>query len=247
MSKIGIEDRFVGCLIGQCLGDAVGFIVEGRGPEVCAAHCEDVFAKGNIQDKGRGTYRFGQYSDDSQLARELIESFVTCRKFVPADYARRIASLFSENRVVGRGLATHAAALRLASGVHWRHAATPAPAAGNGTAMRAAPIGLLFFNDLGKLTRAAHIQSRIAHADPRCSAGSIAIAVAIALVLRGEDVREPKFARKISELVTRFDPVLAEALRELPRWVKVRPEIALTEICSIGLPPNHEDGWRAIG
>ena len=51
---------------------------------------------------GRGRYAFGQYSDDSQLARELVVSIVDRGKFDAVDYASRIAALFRENRIVGR-------------------------------------------------------------------------------------------------------------------------------------------------
>jgi len=30
------RDQFSGCLIGQALGDALGFVVEGFPPEVCS-------------------------------------------------------------------------------------------------------------------------------------------------------------------------------------------------------------------
>ena len=36
------EDRFAGCLIGQCLGDALGFIVEGHPPRTCRAYVDIV-------------------------------------------------------------------------------------------------------------------------------------------------------------------------------------------------------------
>jgi hypothetical protein len=53
---------------------------------------------------GCGRYPFGQYSDDSQLARELVLSIVDRGKFDAVDYAGRIAALFREDRIVGRGL-----------------------------------------------------------------------------------------------------------------------------------------------
>src|SRR4029077_10898933 len=124
---------------------------------------------------GLGLVRFplGQYSDDTQLARELARSLVRQRRLDPADYAGRIATLFTQNRVVGGGRATVGAARRIADGVPWDMAGTPAPAAGNGSAMRAAPIGLFFCGDPDGLVRAAHDQGRITHQDRRCSAGAI--------------------------------------------------------------------------
>ena len=96
---------------------------------------------------GRLGFPFGQYTDDSQLARELLQSFVACGRFDPADYAQRIASIFRENRIVGRGRATEEAALRIARGTPWELAGAPPPNAGNGSAMRAGVVGLIARNE----------------------------------------------------------------------------------------------------
>ncbi len=149
------KDRFAGCIIGQCLGDALGFPVEGYPPQLCERYVEDFLTGSGAIPEGRTPYRFGQYTDDSQLARELLQSYVECGRFDPDNYADRIAAIFQEDRIVGRGLATEQAARRLAAGVPWQQAGTPAPSAGNGTAMRAAPIGLIFADSPKDLIRAA--------------------------------------------------------------------------------------------
>ena len=84
------QDQFSGCLIGQCLGDATGFVVEGFSPEACKRYVEDYLKTEKAGEFGRFPFPFGQYSDDSQLARELVQSYVACEKFDPADYAERI-------------------------------------------------------------------------------------------------------------------------------------------------------------
>ena len=138
------KEQFSGCLIGQCLGDALGFPVEGYPPSVCQKYVTETIKIGGSGDCGRGPFPFGQYTDDSQLARELIQSYVACEGFSPDDYASRIAAIFAQERIVGRGRATDAAARRLIQGVSWEESGTPPPSAGNGSAMRAAPIGLFF-------------------------------------------------------------------------------------------------------
>jgi hypothetical protein len=136
--------QFSGCLIGQAVGDALGFVVEGLPTARCAAFVESALRTGQFGNYQRGSFSIGQYSDDTQLARELARSLVERRRFEPADYARRIAALFTEARIVGRGRATEQAASRLAAGVPWEDSGTAPPSAGNGSAMRAAPIGLVF-------------------------------------------------------------------------------------------------------
>src|ERR671929_480994 len=205
MDNLPTKEQFKGCLIGQCVGDALGFVVEGYSPEVCREYIEEALSEGHPGDRHRGWYTFGQYSDDSQLARELLESYAAHGRFDPEDYARRIAAIFSEGRIVGRGRATEEAAVRLNRGVPWQEAGTPPPSAGNGSAMRAGPVGLLFFDDLKRLAQAAHDQGVITHRDARCSAGAVAIAGAVALALRNEPVDSSEFTFRLGELVGEID------------------------------------------
>ncbi|HSA92701.1 MAG TPA: ADP-ribosylglycohydrolase family protein [Terriglobales bacterium] len=240
------ENEFAGCLIGQCLGDALGFPVEGESPEVCQSYVHDFVRTGRVVKQCRGRYRFGQYSDDSQLARELMQSFVACGGFDPRDYADRIAAIFVEERIVGQGFATQAAAFRLAAGLAWEEAGTPPPAAGNGAAMRAGPVGLLFSGDPERMVHVAHEQSRITHKDARCSAGAILIAGSVALILRHTPTKLPEFTDQLAGWVAPFDPALASALPRMEKWLQSEPEVAVREISRIGLDPDHVDAWQHI-
>lgn len=185
--------QFSGSLIGQCLGDSLGFIVEGCQPDECRKYVFKILKRGKKGKKRREPYLYGQYSDDSQLTREILLSYAEHKNFDPKDYARRIATIFKNNKVVGYGKATEEAAKRLIKGVAWDKAGTPAPSAGNGSAMRAAAIGLLFFDKTKLMVQAAYDQGIITHQDKRCSAGAVAIAGAVALVLQSESLLHQNF------------------------------------------------------
>ncbi len=229
-------------MIGQCVGDALGFVVEGEPPDVCREYVEGVLETGRT-----GPYRFGQYSDDSQLARELLQSYAARGGFDPGDYARRIAMIFTEGRIVGGGVATGQAARRLAAGVPWEEAGTPSPSAGNGSAMRAGPVGLLFFDDPEEMVRAAHDQGRITHRDPRCSAGALAIAGAVALALAGEEIEAEQFLSRLADWAARVEEPVADGLRQLVEWVSLPQEEAVTFINEVGRNPDYqEDEWEGI-
>jgi ADP-ribosylglycohydrolase len=208
-------DHFAGCLIGQAVGDAMGFVVEGHPQDSCEVFVNEALRRRKLEGYSRGRFRIGQYSDDTQLARELVLSLIECGGFQPGDYAARIASLFSDNRVVGRGLATERAATRIARGIPWDQSGTPPPAAGNGSAMRAAPVGLLFWHDTTKMLSVAHDQGRITHTDPRCSAGAIAIAGAVGLVLRGDDLDTSALCDQLAAWTHAFDSELSESAQSL--------------------------------
>ncbi|MDP7603953.1 MAG: ADP-ribosylglycohydrolase family protein [Alphaproteobacteria bacterium] len=244
MAKVAPE-RFAGCLIGQCLGDALGFLVEGRDPETCARYVAELSPRRPPPGR-RASFRFGQYSDDSQLARELMQSFAGRRVFDPADYAGHVAAIFSENRIVGRGRATEQAAQRLAAGVLWSESGTPAPSAGNGSAMRAGPVGVLFSGDPASLVTVAHDQGRITHADPRCSAGAVAVAGAVALALEPGAITSKKFVARLVEWCRRLDAGFADCLNQLPGWLELPPADAVVPIARAGLAADYDDPWPGI-
>ena len=240
------KQQFSGCLIGQCLGDALGFPVEGYSSEACRKYVENNLRKIFYEKKITGKVSIGQYTDDSRLARELLQSYLECRKFDPNDYARRISAIFSEDRIVGRGRATELAAMRLAKGVHWEKAGTPPPSAGNGSAMRAGPIGLMFFDDPKKLVMAAYEQGRITHMDTRCSAGSAAIAGAVALALQSKSIDAYNFLDRLGKWIKKLDRSVARYIQKLIEWIKLPPDEAVKIISKAGIEAGYLDRWDGI-
>ncbi|MHA1995984.1 MAG: ADP-ribosylglycohydrolase family protein [Candidatus Hodarchaeales archaeon] len=241
--------QYQGCLIGQCLGDALGFPVEGYGPEYCRLYAEKYLNKTPEKMLGYGHYPFGQYTDDSQLARELIQSYIENNgELHPKKYAMRIAAIFAEDRIVGRGLATDQAAKKLNKGVPWEDSGMPPPHAGNGSAMRAAPIGLFFFDDPDLIIRGAIDQGRITHTDPRCHAGAVAIAMAVALVLQEKKVDSSSFVRTLEKHVESIDDILTLGIRNLHDWIQLSPENAVKQIAPYGQNLEDYEGgsWRNI-
>jgi ADP-ribosylglycohydrolase len=233
------KERFSGCLIGQCVGDAAGFPAEGHSPEICRRYVNEMLRGGSAEEAGRGRFPFGQYTDDSQLARELLQSYVTCNRFEPQEYARRIAAIFSEERIVGYGRATEEAARRLAQGISWDNAGTPSPSAGNGSAMRAGPVGLISFDDHRLLIQHAVDQGRITHNDERCSAGAVAIAGAVALVLQRTKVNKEEFLLQLNEWTRDISSSVSSFILKLREWVLLPPAAAAERIAGAGLDADY--------
>lgn len=228
-----LADRFAGCLLGQALGDALGFPVEGQPASVCTPFALALGALHTLPAATRAPFDPGQYSDDTQLARELAASLVACGGFDAADYAARIAALFAAGRVVGHGPSTEAAARRLIDGVPWHAAGTPGPVAGNGGAMRVAPLALLLAGDPERLQAAATDQARITHADPRCAAGARVLARTVVAALQA-----PLQAESLCRDLVAWageDVALASGLSDLPRWLARPVDEAAQVLCSVGV------------
>jgi len=241
-----LKGRFAGCLVGQCLGDALGFPVEGYVPDVCRQYVSGILRSGRAGEVGRPPFPFGQYTDDSQLARELLLSYRAVRGFDPGDFASRIAALFSGGGVVGGGKATAAAAARLAAGTPWSEAGEPGPSAGNGSAMRAGPVGLLFRDEPEELVRVASEQGRITHGDPRCSAGAVSVAGAVALAMEEGPVETEAFLGTLAEWSAPVDHSMAEALESLKRWIHLPPAEGCRRIAAAGRERSEETSGKGI-
>ena len=237
-----------GCLVTQALGDALGFIVEGYDPATCQAFVDKVLAAPNPANWTRGHFAFGQYSDDTQLARELGLSLVARGGWDPSDFAQRVGRLFGEDLIVGRGRATQAAAYRILDGVPWDQAGEPSPSAGNGAAMRAAPIGL-FFADPAERLRVADEQARVTHLDPRSRAAAILVADVVALALHNNWQGGRKGLAWLASRVDAQDPLLARHLTvDMPGWLEADDPGA--EIAAAGEAPagsGHKfERWHGI-
>ena len=239
------SELLAGCILGQALGDALGFVVEAEPPEAAREYVEGWLRTGRAAERSARGFRFGQYSDDTQLARELLGSFLDAGRWNPLAYATRIATLFRENREVGAGLGTRAAAHRLLNGVSWDASGTPAPYAGNGSAMRAGVLGVLV-PQRDSMIQAAREQSRITHLDPRCSAGAVVIARAVALAARPEPLDSIAFLSDLANCAAGEDQSVAAAVAGLQAWISLNPEAAARHVHRAGLDPAHVAHWRGI-
>jgi ADP-ribosylglycohydrolase len=104
----------------------------------------------------------------------------------------------------GYGQGAYTLLTRLSHGASWRREAqllfNGQGSYGNGAAMRAAPIGAYFADDLDRVRAEALRSAEPTHAHPDGAAGAVAVAVAAALVANGIE-RE-----KVLEAVVRYTP-----------------------------------------
>ena len=244
MSSPG-DEAVTGALIGLALGDAIGFVVEAQPPSIAEEYSRQLRA-GRAGERAHPRHPFGQYSDDTQLARELLLSVADARAWEPARFAARVAALVVAGRDVGAGPGTRHAGLRLGLGAPWTHAAAPAPYAGNGSAMRVAPLGALYRDDEARWRRYAREQSSVTHLDPRCAAGAVAVAGATVLASRAGPIEPAAFAGQLAAWVEPEHLGLASAVRELAEWAALDPVVAAERLRAAGLDPGHRHPWRGI-
>jgi ADP-ribosylglycohydrolase len=96
------------------------------------------------------------------------------------------------------------------------------------------------------MLRAAREQSRVTHHDPRCAAGSIAIAGAAALASEAAPVRADELIERVAGWVDREDRSVADAVREVEAWLDLAPAEAARRLHTSGLDTGYSGTWLGI-
>lgn len=142
------------------------------------------------------------YSDDTNMALSIYENLRLHGEIDRDELARSFVRHYDPGR--GYGAAMHRLFRQIDSGVHWSEAAgnlfDGQGSYGNGAAMRIAPLGAYFADDLKKVVEEARKSAAITHAHEEAVAGAIAVAVAagIAAQLHGKSApTRPEFLEKI--------------------------------------------------
>jgi len=204
-----MKDRFKGALLGLAVGDALGMPVEGMSASTIRARYGEVREFLAAPRRALGP---GQFTDDTQMTLALAESIVERGRVDPAHVAGRFMAWLDSGDVRGIGRSTLRSLLRLKAGVPWRESGEQGKwAAGNGAAMRIAPVGLLHCRRLERLRQDVHDVSIITHRNPEAVAGALAVAYAVARLVTGAKP-SPDFLDDVASFVG-HNPV-SERLRK---------------------------------
>src|SRR5579871_1466912 len=123
---LSVADRVQGMVLGGAIGDGWGRPYEGSLVRAFPLPLELIV------------------TDDTQLTLATCEALVESGSVDSAAIAARFAIWFRDGRVHGLGASTTKALRDLAAGAHWALAGTKGErAAGNGAAMRVAPLAFM--------------------------------------------------------------------------------------------------------
>ena len=171
----------MGCLLGGALGDAWGGPWEGR---VGPIHFE-IPTRPSV-------------SDDTQLTLATCESIIENECVDPEHLASHFLFWFVNGRISGIGASTLKAMRDLAAGVHWGLAGRRGEyAAGNGAAMRIAPLAFLVDPNNSEHRRTVRDVCRITHHNDEAYVGALAVLLAIRSVIRDEWSQQNTFLRAV--------------------------------------------------
>jgi ADP-ribosylglycohydrolase len=176
--------RFQGSLLGLAVGDALGMPVEGMRASAIRGRI------GKVREFMDAPWRFlraGQWTDDTKMMLCHARSIAARGEVDIEDTAREFIAWFESNDWRGMGGATYESIQRLREGVPAAESGKKGEmAAGNGAAMRIAPIGLFDCLDLDRLREDVRAAAAITHDNREAIAGSQAVAYAVGRAARGD-------------------------------------------------------------
>ena len=197
--EVDYRSKYRGSLLAGAAGDALGRPAEG----IPASEVRRRY--GTLEDfqPWRNWRRgpVGTITDDTQMTMCVAESIVAHGHLVPGDLAERFIAWLPVGR--GKGRTCVGAIERLESGEPWYRAGLPS--AGNGAAMRVAPVGLRHASELDALRREAALSAVVTHADPMAVTSAVAQAFSVAYLLH-----RPAGSLDVQDYLVSLQAVLAD-------------------------------------
>jgi ADP-ribosyl-[dinitrogen reductase] hydrolase len=190
------SDRFRGMILGTAVGDAVGLPAEG-------------ISKSRARRMFTGPWRHrlvlnrGMISDDTEHTIFVVQCLLAHAESSD-QFMRRLAMCLRWwllSLPAGIGLATGRAILKLCLGFSPRNSGVFS--AGNGPAMRVAPLGAFFANDPARIDELTELCTRITHTDPKAAIAAKAIAQTAGWIVRTNHEERPDlsdFVRVLSSV-----------------------------------------------
>ncbi|MHB8900095.1 MAG: ADP-ribosylglycohydrolase family protein [Thermoguttaceae bacterium] len=193
-SRRPTPEQFAGCLVGL----AIGYAVEQSDKSGADGDPTDHPARSSDPaEKTPSPDRPLIFARQTQMAIAVAEMLVRRGEIRERELARTLAEAFDRGRGCGpdASRAGKAAADADRCGV----VAAPLPDGhfDNSPALRAAPVGLLFCDDLGRVAKEAERSAVVTHAAPLEMDGARLLAIAVALAARGGPFRREKYLTEL--------------------------------------------------
>lgn len=149
-------------------------------------------------------------TDDSEMAISIVEGLKLYGYVHQDALARRFAWRYEREPDRGYGSMTRAQLNEINRGGDWRQGAASAfggqGSMGNGGAMRVAPVGGYFTDDLKRVADEARASALVTHTHPEGVAGTIAVAIAAAIAWQTRNTPKHQRVKQLFDAVLEFTP-----------------------------------------
>ncbi len=172
-----LSEIFEGCILCGAIGDAYGSSFENLNKK---EEENDVFY---LYGKPKEVTREWKITDDTQLTLATCETIIENKQVCINAFAQKYVEYFKKGKITGIGASTLKALNELDAGLHWRFTGRKGEfAAGNGAAMRVAP--LAFSENISR--EKIREFSLITHNNDEAYVGVLCVWLAIKFVLNKE-------------------------------------------------------------
>jgi poly(ADP-ribose) glycohydrolase ARH3 len=210
-----MSERFRGCLLGAVIGDVAGAVVEAESPQYIAQKyqsVDEILAVKSVPEFTGPAWQVGRFTDDTQMTLCVAEWLLEDRSHSPESLFATFAQAYEPWRRYGSGTA---AILRMFSEhkAQWRELSTamfPLGSYGNGSAMRVAPVGLVYCNDVDKAIKTAMASSRPTHSHSLAYQGAVLQCIAVATATSSQDFPASEFLGRMRLALRSFSDLLQD-------------------------------------
>lgn len=176
-----MKDKYEGCLTGLAVGDSLGMPAELMSRNEIKKVYGRITGMVDARDGLNAGLGKGRYTDDTQMTIALAEAIIQAGYVEQYTVADKFMEL--DGRLIGGGMGCMQGIGNMKRGVPWDRAGSSS--AGNGTAMRTAPVALFYHGDTGRIVRAARVHSIMTHADDRAVEAAVITSLAVDYLLDG--------------------------------------------------------------
>ena len=240
------KNKYLGCIYGLAIGDALGFPIENTNIMTLLFNTDGKGITDFVRPyMGPFKLKIGSYSDDTQLSLAIAKALLNSNledydiNEIMDNVSEEFIDWYFNSNYRNPGHACTVSAWNLEIGKHWSESAAESvylhpDAKGSGAAMRTAPIGLMFHDDLDKLIEVASTSSKCTHPHPTAISAGIATAYLTSLALQGVNPNE--WIGKIQELDC-FNDEFKTKIKQLEDLIPLENKyLALSRI---------GEGWKA--
>jgi poly(ADP-ribose) glycohydrolase ARH3 len=250
MDKEILRLKFLGSLVGQALGDALGAPFEGR----------ERVKQSEVLSEASG-HKALIYTDDTHMMMGVAESLIEMRGFDGKHMVYNFIRNFDAEPWRGYGPGPPRIFGLIKSGEAWDKASErlyPGGSYGNGSAMRIAPVGILYHDDPKKLKEVAYNSSQLTHSHNLAKEGAALEAYAVAYatsLLPSSSFNQDEFLAELRQFTEhevyrkklgRMESLLgkgdkAEVIRELGNGIEAQSSVPTAIYSFLSHPQSFEE------
>jgi ADP-ribosyl-[dinitrogen reductase] hydrolase len=168
-----LSDKLAGCILCGAIGDAIGSAYENL-PNIKDEETTYYFTKPKEKPK------IWAISDDTQLTLATCNAIILDQELLPETFAKEFLKLYKQRKIVGMGASVLKSMRELEIGLHWTQVGRQGEyAAGNGAAMRIAPLAFCKNIDKKKIKEICSIT----HKNDEAYVGALSIVLAIKAII----------------------------------------------------------------